>query len=208
MQHYTSYRLDRGALTQSGICPEGDIVSIADRPVDHGPQKRLCRKNACWQLVGNRASWAERFSRRRLDILLPFTTSGGALRKRRSTRWSRNSLRASSFRSKREPDRACRSLSKTSSRPFSNAAFWPTDFCACAVLTVRARSWWRFPASGAGFAPRAARGEWRRAPRTGSIRSSRVYRSGNGCCRFRSRCAFGSLPTPSCSRRCTASCTA
>jgi hypothetical protein len=35
-----------------------------------------------------------------------------------------------------------------------------------------------------------------------------AFRSGNGCCRFRFRCAFCSLPTPSCLRRCYASCTA
>ena len=51
----------------------------------------MVRKNACWQPVGNRASWAERFSRPLLDIPLPFTTRGGALRKRRSIRWCRNS---------------------------------------------------------------------------------------------------------------------
>ncbi len=42
-------------------------------------QWTIGRENLCWQKVANRTSWAERFSRRRLDILLPFTTSGGAL---------------------------------------------------------------------------------------------------------------------------------
>ena len=40
----------------------------------------------------------------------------------------------SSPSSKRKPVRACRSLSKTNSRPISNAAYWRTAFCACAVL--------------------------------------------------------------------------
>jgi len=35
------------------------------------------------------------------------------------------------------------------------------------VPTAHTRSGWRFPASGVGFAPRAGRGAWRRAPRAG-----------------------------------------
>ena len=41
---------------------------------------------------------------------------------------------------------------------------------ACAALTAHTRSWWRSPASGAGFAPRAARGAWPRALRSWSMR--------------------------------------
>ena len=42
-------------------------------------------------------------------------------------------------------------------------------FLGCAVGTAPTRSWSPSRASGAGFAPRAGRGAWRRAPRTWSI---------------------------------------
>ena len=119
----------------------------------------------------------------------PVPTSGGALKRRRSIRLCRNNWRPSLPTPKRKPARACRCLSKMSSRLFLNAVFWRTDSCACAVRTARTRSWWRFRASAAGFAPRAARGAWPRALRTWSTRGPRRCRSGNGCCRCRSRAA-------------------
>ena len=67
---------------------------------------------------------------------------------------------------------------------------------------ARMRSWWPFPASGAGFAPPAGRGAWRKPPPTWSTTSSRACRCANGCCRFRSHCASCSPPIPICSRRC------
>jgi ribosomal protein L16 Arg81 hydroxylase len=47
---------------------------------------------------------------------------------------------------------------------------WRTASCACAVPSAHTRSWWRFPASGAVSALRAARGAWPRAPRIWSTR--------------------------------------
>ena len=72
----------------------------------------------------------------------------------------------------------------------------------CAVPSAPMRSWLRFPASAADFAPRVVPGAWPRAPRTWSIRSSRTCRSGNGCARFRSGFASSSPPIPNCSRPC------
>ena len=57
---------------------------------------------------------------------------------------------------------ACRSLSKTSSMPFSPAAFSRTGFCACAVASAATRSWSPSHASGVAFAPLAAPGAWPR----------------------------------------------
>src|SRR5262245_20256704 len=50
---------------------------------------------------------------------------------------------------------ACRSLSKTSSTRFWNAAFSRTGFCACAAVRAPTSSWWPSPVSGVDFAPRA-----------------------------------------------------
>src|SRR3954466_15458473 len=41
-------------------------------------------------------------------------------------------------------------------------------FLSSAVVSAATRSWWPFPVSGAGFAPRAGRGAWRRARPTWS----------------------------------------
>jgi len=61
---------------------------------------------------------------------------------------------------------------------------------------ARMRSWWPSPVNGAGFAPPAGRGAWRRALLTWSTTSSRGCRCANGCSRFRfnSRILFAAHP--------------
>ena len=60
--------------------------------------------------VGTRASWDKRCSQRRPATVLPFRTSGGALKNRRSIRRCRNGWRPSSPRSKPRQARVCRHL--------------------------------------------------------------------------------------------------
>src|SRR5215467_5831037 len=67
-------------------------------------------------------------------------------------------------RSKPRVEAACRSLSKPSSMPSSPAAFSRTGFFACAVASAPTSSWSPSHASGAAFAPLAARGAWRKPP--------------------------------------------
>jgi len=56
-------------------------------------------------------------------------------------------------------------LPESSSIPSSPAAFWRTGFSACAVASAATTSWWPSHASGAAFAPLAARGTWRKTAR-------------------------------------------
>ena len=73
------------------------------------------------------------------------------------------------LRRRRPPQvRACRPSSKTSSMHFSSAASWRTVSFGCAAATAATTSWWHSAASAGGFAPRAARGAWRRLRRAGS----------------------------------------
>jgi hypothetical protein len=60
---------------------------------------------------------------------------------------------------------------------------------------------------GGGSSPRAGHVAWPRRRRCCWIAPYRRCRSGNGCCRFRSRYGFCSPPIPSSSHRCWASCT-
>ena len=84
--------------------------------------------------------------------------------------------------------RACPNSSKTSSMRFSNVASLPTTSCGCAAPGAATRSWWRFPASGVAFAPRAGHAAWRRAPPGWLIELSPRGQCANGCSRSRSRC--------------------
>ena len=95
-----------------------------------------------------------------------FMTTATAQRRPRCTAWFSSTPRPSSPKPKTLPAPTCRSSSKTSSTPASNAASWPTASCACAAATVGTTSWSRSAASGAGSAPHAARGGWRKRRRT------------------------------------------
>ena len=98
-------------------------------------------------------------------------TSTAAPNKRHSIGWCSSTMRRS-----QPPLQAYLSSSKTSLRPFSNAAYWRTDSCACAVRAARASCWSPLAASCAASAPRAARGAWRRVPRIWWIKSYRMCR--------------------------------
>src|ERR1700730_8643008 len=53
-------------------------------------------------------------------------------------------VRQSWPKSRRKSERGYSSLSKETSMPFSNPAFWPTAFCACAAPSAPMRRWSRF----------------------------------------------------------------
>ncbi len=93
------------------------------------------------------------------------TTLATARSRPRCTAWCSSMPRPSSPRPKRPPAPTCRSSSKTSSTPSSNAASWPMASCGCAAPTAATTSWSRSAASAGGFAPRAARDAWRRPRR-------------------------------------------
>ena len=130
------------------------------------------------------------------------TTSGGAPKKRRCISWSRNTSRPSWRKSRPRPARAYRSLSKTSSMPFSNAASSPTVFCACAARECAHEKLVAFSCKRRGFCPSC--GARRMAETAAHLVDSRHparCRCANGCSRFRSRCASCSPPIPICSHR-------
>ncbi len=77
----------------------------------------------------------------------------------------------------------------------------------CVVPSAATRSWSRSRVSEGVSAHPAGHGAWPRRRPTWSIRSSRAYRSGNGCCRSRFRYASSSPHIRTCSRHCCVSCT-
>ena len=102
------------------------------------------------------------------------TTSAGAPRSNDAAiSSSRNTSRPSSPKSRRRPARRLPEFVKDEFDAFLECGILAHGFLRLRCADCAMRSWWRFRASGAGFARHAGRGAWRRRPRTWSITSSR-----------------------------------